>query len=128
MANRQGDVDLRFAHVSAPPPLTLWLSLAWPGLTWRGLAWLGLAWLGLAWLCSALLCSECQTTVTKFVLCAVAMWWHLFDRSFDALTTGVAEEIVVWVVTPCGITSPPDNSVEHAAYIVRVTELRSGDC
>ena len=31
MANRQGDVDLRFAQVSAPQ-LTLWLGLAWLGL------------------------------------------------------------------------------------------------
>jgi len=49
MANRQGDVDLRFAQNSAPQ-LTLWLGLAWLGLTWLGLAWPGLAWPGLAWL------------------------------------------------------------------------------
>ena len=30
MANRQGDVDLRFAQVSAPQ-LELWLGLAWLG-------------------------------------------------------------------------------------------------
>ena len=35
MANRQGDVDLRFAQVSAPQ-LTLWLGLAWLGLAWLG--------------------------------------------------------------------------------------------
>jgi len=49
MANRQGDVELRFALVSASQ-LTLWLGLAWLGLAWFGLAWLGLAWPGLAWL------------------------------------------------------------------------------
>jgi len=43
MANRQGDVDLRFAQVSAPVN-----NLAWPGLAWPGLAWPGLAWPGLA--------------------------------------------------------------------------------
>ena len=31
MANRQGDVDLRFAQVSAPQ-LELWLGLAWRGI------------------------------------------------------------------------------------------------
>jgi len=40
MANREGDVDLRNAQVSAPN-LTLWLGLAWLGLAWLGLAWLG---------------------------------------------------------------------------------------
>jgi hypothetical protein len=40
MANRQGDVDLREAQVSAPQ-LELWLGLAWLGLAWLGLAWLG---------------------------------------------------------------------------------------
>jgi len=49
MANRQGDVDLRFAQVSAPQ-LEFCFGLAWLGLAWLGLAWLGLAWLGLAWL------------------------------------------------------------------------------
>jgi hypothetical protein len=39
MANRQRDVDLRFAQVSALRTLAC-----------LGLAWLGLAWLGLAWL------------------------------------------------------------------------------
>jgi hypothetical protein len=34
MANRQGDVELRFAQVSAPQ-LALWLGLAWLGLVWR---------------------------------------------------------------------------------------------
>jgi hypothetical protein len=29
MANRQGNVDLRFAQVSPPPQLALWLGLAW---------------------------------------------------------------------------------------------------
>jgi hypothetical protein len=50
MANRQGDVDLRFAQVSAPQlaQLALLFGLAWLGLAWLGLAWLGLAWLGLA--------------------------------------------------------------------------------
>ena len=43
MANRQGDVELRFAQVSAPSQK---LGLAWLGLAWLGLAWLGLAWLG----------------------------------------------------------------------------------
>jgi hypothetical protein len=38
MANRQGDVDLRFAQVSAPQ-LELWFGLAWLGLAWLGLAW-----------------------------------------------------------------------------------------
>jgi len=57
MANTQGDIDLRFAQVSAPH-LTLWLGLAWLGLAWLGLAWLGLAWLGLAWLGLAGLCVE----------------------------------------------------------------------
>jgi hypothetical protein len=47
MANRQGDVDLRFAQVSAPQ-LTLWFVLAWLGLAWRGSAWRGLMWPGLA--------------------------------------------------------------------------------
>jgi hypothetical protein len=42
MANRQGDVDLRFAFKSPPPVSTL----AWLGLAWLGLAWLGLAWFG----------------------------------------------------------------------------------
>jgi len=42
MANRQGDVDLGFAQVSAPQ-LPLWLGLAWLGLAWPGVAWLGLA-------------------------------------------------------------------------------------
>jgi len=46
MANRQGDVDLRFAQVSAPQ-LEFCFGLAWLGLAWLGLAWLGLAWLGL---------------------------------------------------------------------------------
>jgi hypothetical protein len=55
MANRQGDVVLRFAQVSAPSYNfgLAWLSLAWLGLAWLGLAWLGLAWLGLAWLGSS---------------------------------------------------------------------------
>jgi len=30
MANRQGDVDLRFFTSLRPPQLALWLSLAWP--------------------------------------------------------------------------------------------------
>jgi hypothetical protein len=52
MANRQGDVALRFAQGSAPSSNfgLAWLGLAWLGLAWLGLAWLGLAWLGLAWL------------------------------------------------------------------------------
>jgi hypothetical protein len=52
MANRQGDVDLRFAQVSAPSQNfgLAWLGLAWLGLVWLGLAWFGLAWLGLGWL------------------------------------------------------------------------------
>jgi hypothetical protein len=37
MANRQGDVDLRFEQVFAPQ-LTLWLGLAWLGLAWLGFA------------------------------------------------------------------------------------------
>ena len=41
MANRQGDVDLRFTQVDVPQ-LTLWLGLAWLGLAWLGLVWLGL--------------------------------------------------------------------------------------
>jgi hypothetical protein len=39
MANRQEDVDLREAQVSASSQNF--------GLAWLGLAWLGLAWLGL---------------------------------------------------------------------------------
>ena len=42
MANRQGDLHLRFAQISA-----VWPGLAWPGLAWPGLAWLGLTWPGL---------------------------------------------------------------------------------
>ena len=38
MANRQVDVNLRFAQVPAPQ-LELWLGLAWLGLAWLGLAW-----------------------------------------------------------------------------------------
>jgi len=45
IANRKGDVDLRFTQVSAQ--VRTWLGLAWLGLAWLGLAWLGLAWLGL---------------------------------------------------------------------------------
>jgi hypothetical protein len=52
MANRQGDVDLRFAQVSAPSQNfgLVWLGFASLGLAWLGFAWLGFAWLGLAWL------------------------------------------------------------------------------
>ena len=46
MANRPGDVDLRFAQVSAPVRTLAWLGLACLGLAWLGLAWLDLAWLG----------------------------------------------------------------------------------
>ena len=52
MANKEGDVDLREAQVTAP---SSHFGLAWLGLAWLGLAWLGLAWLGLAWLGLALL-------------------------------------------------------------------------
>ena len=36
MANRQGDVDLRFAQVSAPVNTLAWLGLAWLGNEWSG--------------------------------------------------------------------------------------------
>jgi len=35
MANRQGDVDLRFAQVSAPVSTLAWLGLAWYRLSFR---------------------------------------------------------------------------------------------
>ena len=47
MANREGDVDLRFAQISAPQ-LTLWLGLASLGFACLGSAWLGSGRLGSA--------------------------------------------------------------------------------
>ena len=56
MANREGDIDLRFAQVFAPVRT----------LAWLGLAWLGLAWLDLAWHWQTRMCyveSHCNRTL-----------------------------------------------------------------
>jgi len=53
IANRQGDVDLRFAKVSAPVNTLAWLGSAWLGSARFCSAWLGSARLGLARLGSA---------------------------------------------------------------------------
>jgi len=39
MANREGDVDLRFAQVSAPVRILVWLGLAGLGLEQVQLSW-----------------------------------------------------------------------------------------
>ena len=81
MAKRQGDVDLRFAQVSAPQ-LTL---LAWLGWSWLGSARLGLAWLGSARLGSARLGSARLGSV-RLDLAWLGFFLYVFSMHSDILS------------------------------------------
>jgi len=65
IANRQGDVDLRFAQFSTPPPTPPVNTLAWLGLAWLGLGWIGLDWIA----CTVLLLSERRRSDQLHISC-----------------------------------------------------------